>query len=123
MPPWLENYDEDPYPLCSWQADGKGLYSVLPEKGQLQLKRFNTDGSIRDSRTLYGVDGVSSVTAWGQDLWLLAASRRGRSDIVLYDAQKQKYLPLTSDWAEHIEPDFAKGEARTLTYRSGLPGR
>lgn len=119
MPPWLEEYNYDPYPLISWKEDSKGLYLLAPEKGVLRLKEYDIKGNNRDSRTLYGVDGATTLDTWDRNRFLLSAYRRGRSDIVLYDAQKLKYIPLTGDMADHTEASLLSDGI--LMYRSGYP--
>ncbi len=119
MPPWMESFDNDPYPLISWQEDSKSFYLLFPEKGLLRLKQYDLKGNYRDSRTLYGTDGVSQFSAAARNKFLLSAYRLGHSDVVLYDAQRLRYTPLTADFADHTEADMLPGGV--LVYRSGYP--
>jgi hypothetical protein len=119
LPPWLEAFENDPYPLIDWQEDSKGFYLLFPEKGKLRLKQYDAKGNYRDSRTLYGTDGVSRFSAAAGNKFLLSAYQLGHSDIVLYDAQRLRYTALTADFADHTEADMLPGG--TLVYRSGYP--
>lgn len=120
LPPWISNAGADPYPVLYCPPEQGDISAVVPEKGKLQLKIFSSNGSYKDSRTLYGVDGVSSLFPYGPGQWLLAASRRSRSDIVIFDGQRLRYEPLTSGLADHdqlaISPDN-----KQIAFRSGYP--
>ena len=119
LPPWLETFDHDPYPLLCWLEDSKGFYLLFPEKGMLRLKQYDLKGMLRDSRTLYGTDGVRNFHAMNRNKFLLSAYRLGHSDAVLYDAQRLRYTALTADFSDHTEAGISS--AGTLIYRSGYP--
>ncbi|WP_118953177.1 BamA/TamA family outer membrane protein [Taibaiella helva] len=122
LPPWLNDGGNDPYPVICWPVVRSDISVVMPDKGRLLLKVFRPDGTFKDSRTLYGVDGVSSLFPYDNNKWLLAASRRGRSDIVIFDGQRLRYEPLTSGLAEHIQLAVSEYGGRTrIAYRSGYP--
>jgi len=119
MPPWLESHSDDPYPLIGWQRDSRGLYLLRPVKGKMKLEHYNQNGRYRDDRTLYGLDGAGTLDAAERDRFLLSAYRRGRDDIVWFDAARLRYTPLTSGTADHTEAALLPG--RILVYRSGYP--
>lgn len=119
MPPWLESHSDDPYPLIGWQRDSRGLYLLRPVKGKMKLEHYDLRGQYRDDRTLYGLDGAGTLDAAERDRFLLSAYRRGRSDIVWFDAARLRYTPLTSGTADHTEAALLPG--RMLVYRSGYP--
>lgn len=118
LPPWLEQYATDRYPLAGWEKEGNGLYLVLPEKGRMVLKLYDAKGNCRDQYIFYGTDGITAVSQWDRSQWLLSAYRKGKSDIVLFDTRQLKYTALTNDLADHTEPVKNAG---MLVYRSGYP--
>lgn len=118
LPPWLEAWEQDQYPYSSWQDEGKSISVVLPEKGKLHLKLYSAEGAFRDSRILYGADGVSYAGLLDRNRWLLAAARRGRSDLVSFDPQRLRYTLLTVGTGDHTEPALVQDY---LVYRSGYP--
>ena len=82
---------------------------------------FNEQGAaISRPNILYGIDGIQSLAQWNASHWLLSAYRRGRSDIVSYDAGSSRYTPLTKDYADHTELFLSK-ENGFISYRSGYP--
>lgn len=122
MPPWQELHDADPYPLLQWQQNDPSINSLQPEKGKLKLSAFNQQGYPITQRTLYGIDGIDAFVQWNASRYLLSAFRRGRSDIVGYDANTLRYTPLTTDYADHTELLLMKGGAMPqIVYRSGYP--
>lgn len=120
LPPWLMGHDADVYPLLHWSEAGHKWYTVQPEKGLVQVIRYNATGTYNDRRKLYGVDGLHTLQAWNADRWLLSAYRRAKSDIVLYDAARLRFTPLTDDPADNTEP-ATDPQHSLLLYRSGYP--
>lgn len=120
LPPWISDASADPYPVLYTPPAQGDICVVIPENGKLRLKVFNIDGTYKDSRTLYGVDGVSSLFPYGPNKWLLAASRRGRSDIVIFDGNRLRYEPLTSALADHTELAVSP-DSKQIAFRSGYP--
>jgi hypothetical protein len=119
MPPWLDDFSKDPYPVVQWMDNAKGIDLVMPVKGKMLLQQYNLNGQLTDSRTLYGVDGVHNIAEWNRN-YLLSAYRKGRSDIIQYDPQRLRYTALTGDQADHTELAVSKGEG-SIAYRSGYP--
>ena len=120
LPPWISGHDADPYPLLHWSEEDRKWYTVQPEQGLIQVKRYNPGGLYADRRKLYGVDGVNTLLTSSRDRWLLAAYRRAKSDIVLYHAGKLRFSPLTDDQEDNTE--LATDDSKSLLiYRSGYP--
>jgi hypothetical protein len=120
LPPWLPDHTADPYPLLHWSEEDKKWYSVLPDQGLIQVKRYYAGGNYADRRKLYGVDGVSALLTWSRDEWLLSAYRRAKSDLVMYHAGKLRFTPLTDDQEDNTGPAINKNQS-LLVYRSGYP--
>ena len=120
LPPWLAEHGGDIYPLLHWSEEEKKWYTVLPEQGLIQVKRYYAGGGYADRRKLYGVDGVNTLLTWSNDQWLLSAYRRAKSDIVLYHAGKLRFTPLTDDLEDNTNL-VADRNRSLLIYRSGYP--
>jgi hypothetical protein len=120
MPPWLDDFSKDPYPIMHWKGQkNNGISMVLPIKGKMLLQQYNLNGKLTDSRVFYGVDGVNTIEEWNRD-FLLSAYRKGRSDIISYDPQRLRYKAWTGDQADHTELTLSKKEG-IIAYRSGYP--
>ncbi|MGJ1328287.1 MULTISPECIES: hypothetical protein [Sphingobacterium] len=120
LPPWMEDHEADPYPLLHWSEADKQWYAVQPEQGWVQVKRYGAGGALIDRHKLYGVDGVSAILGWSRDQWLMAAYRKAKSDIVVYNAASLRFSPLTDDPEDNTEPAWDAGRTQLL-YRSGYP--
>jgi hypothetical protein len=119
MPPWLDHFAQDPYPIIQWKGKGGGFDLTMPVKGKMLLQQYDGKRRLMDTRTLYGVDGVNTIQEW-QRSYLLSAYRKGRSDIVQYDPQRLRYHTLTSDPSDHTELAVSEQNAE-IAYRSGYP--
>lgn len=120
MPPWLDDYTADPYPLVTWQDKGKSLAVLMPQSGILRIRQYNIQGNYMDVRSLYSVDGAGTLKEWERNKWLLAAYRKGKSDIVLYDGLKLNYKAFTLDDADHTQLSLSAHDGQ-IVYRSGYP--
>lgn len=121
LPPWLNDYANNPYPVIAWE-DNNVLLAALLVKGTIKVRRFTTNGKELDFNTLYGVDGLTVLTVQDKSHWLLDAFRKGKSDIVRYDSRRLSYQPLTDDNADNTELSLSQGEGKTaIAYRSGFP--
>ena len=101
LPPWINDHSSDLYPLLAW--NGKELLVTLPVKKDITIRRYDRNGHLRDRFPQEGVDGVSTVLPDDKN-FLLAAWRKGQSDIVRYNSQRNKYTPLTYDRYDDGEP-------------------
>lgn len=119
MPPWLDDFSKDPYPVMQWKDHNNGIDMVLPVKGKMLLQQYNFNGSLTNTHVLYGVDGVNEIEEWTRD-FLLSAYRKGRSDIISYDPQRLRYKAWTGDQADHTELALSRKDG-IIAYRSGYP--
>ena len=103
LPPWLTSYEQDRYPLLSWDEHTGELLIIRPGKGKITIERYSSDGAQAGKTVLPLIDGAGSVSA-GQDSYLLAAWLKGQDDIVSYDPSKEKYTPLTADRYDDSQP-------------------
>lgn len=104
LPPWIDDHSADMYPLLQWHLDGKQLYVAIPKKGKITISRYTTDGNLIEAVKLYGVDGISSFGPLSDREYLLAGYRRGESDIVQYNENKEKYTTWTDDSYDDNSP-------------------
>lgn len=111
LPPWIDEHSADQYPLLQWGKNTNDLFVALPEKGKISIKRYSAQGSLQEKMKLAGIDGITSVTPLSDREFLLAAYRKGQSDIVNYNYNKLKYTPYTDDVYDDENPVMnEKGE-------------
>ncbi|MFA6058688.1 MAG: hypothetical protein WC756_10855 [Taibaiella sp.] len=118
MPPWLDDFSKDPYPVMHWKQTN-GVDIVLPVKGKMLLQHYNLHGVLTGTDVLYGIDGINEIEEWNKD-FLLSAYRKGRSDIISYDPQRLRYKAWTGDQADHTELTLSEKDGM-IAYRSGYP--
>lgn len=119
MPPWLDDFSKDPYPVMHWKRQHHGIDLVLPVKGKMLLQQYSLKGALTHTYVLYGIDGVHGVKEWNRE-FLLSAYRKGRSDIITYDPQRLRYKAWTGDQADHTELALSEKDGM-IFYRSGYP--
>lgn len=96
LPPWINDYSKDQYPLL--KQDGQnGVLVTQPLKGKLTSSHFSNFGGRYAKNNLIGIDGVTAIQPDKNGQYLLSGYRKGQSDIVVYDANREQYTPYTSD--------------------------
>jgi hypothetical protein len=96
LPPWINDYSSDNYPLLQWTKDEKELLLTTPEKGKLTIKTY-INGEKSTQEVVNNVDGILQLYKQDRNEYLLSGYRKGESDIVSYDVHKEKYTTSTSD--------------------------
>ncbi len=121
LPPWMDNHDADIYPIITWAEHSNYLFIAAPEKGKIAIKKYTLAGQQADSRVLYGVDGISALEELKADEWMMAAFRRGQSDIVSYKPSKSRFTPFTNDLADNTQFSVNRAGTLSIACRSGYP--
>lgn len=96
LPPWINDYSKDQYPLVKNQGQNS-LMVTQPIKGKLSVNQFSPLGGKYGQNNITGIDGVTNIQTTQSGQYLLSGYRKGQSDIVEYDANREKYSPYTSD--------------------------
>jgi len=117
LPPWLNDHRADQYPLIHW--NNEELMVIGPEKGAMVLQQFNRQGQQNRKTILPWIDGVSSAGNYKKE-YLLAAWRKGQSDIVTFNPDREKYTPVTNDNFEDSQPSYFE-EADKFSFVSRRP--
>lgn len=108
LPPWIDDHSRDMYPILQWHSNDHDIYVVQPIKGKITIKRYSTTGVLQETTKLYGVDGITSLQPLSDREFLLTAYRKGQSDIVGYNDNKERYTPYTSDTYDDGSPILDK---------------
>lgn len=112
--PWVNDHNSNRYPLIQWNKND--LFVTMPVKGKILTKRYNPYGNELDQFEIAGIDGVNDCEVLANGSFLLSAYKRGQSDIVAYDAYKEKYTPYTSD--SYDDGAFARDKKAELYFIS-----
>jgi len=114
MPPWIDDHSSDLYPLLAWHPDGKQLFVTVPIKGKIHISRYTVDGNLVETIPLYGVDGIKTIQPLSDKEFLLTAFRKGQSDIVKYDENRELYTPYTNDAYDDAYPILNKKDSSII---------
>jgi hypothetical protein len=95
LPPWINDYSPDIYPLLQW--DNNRLMATVAIKGKITVKSYNGSGSKLSSEPILGIDGINSLQPVSNNDLVISGYRNGQSDIVSYNISKEKYTPFTND--------------------------
>ena len=86
LPPWINDYSKDNYPLVNY-GENWGLLITQPKKGSITVGQS----------AITGIDGIIGVQVNQDGTYLLSGYRKGQSDIVSYNANREQYTAYTSD--------------------------
>lgn len=103
LPPWINDYSTDNYPLIQWKENGKDLLLVQPTKGKLEITPY-LYGRKALSYTVAIADGISTVIPQSNNEYFLAAWHNGQSDILNYNPQTETFKPYTNDNYDDANP-------------------
>ena len=120
LPPWLDDHSADQYPLISWHKDGRQLYVAKPRKGKLTISRYAVTGEMQERTILPGLDGITDIQPLSDREFLLTAYRKGQSDIVSYNDNKEKYTAFTDDDYDDMHPVLT-GNGNDILFISDRP--
>jgi hypothetical protein len=117
LPPWINDYSNDQYPLVKWS--GNDLVIAIPEKGKMVLKNYTIAGSVYNKNILTGADGINNMQVDDGTEYMLNAFRKGQSDIVGYSRATDRYTPYTSDVFD--DGAFAISKSGPIIFQSNRP--
>lgn len=121
LPPWINDYSEDPYPILQWNKDGNELSVVKPVKGKIGLLSFIYIGSLMQQNAIKNANGVGSIYQQTTEDYLLSAYRNGQSDIVSYNLEKEAYTVYTNDSYDDSYPVQANGSNKMFFISNRKP--
>lgn len=104
LPPWINDYGRDPYPILEWNKDGNELSVVKPVKGKISILSFTYTGNLLQQNAIRKADGVTNIHQQAAEDYLLSAYRNGQPDIVNYNLEKEAYTVHTNDQYDDSYP-------------------
>lgn len=95
LPPWINDYSKDLYPVIQWDKDE--LLVTMPVKGKLRVKGYSIYGSKLDDDEIKGIDGINNIEPVSRQDFTISGWKKGQSDIVKYNTYKEQYAAYTKD--------------------------
>lgn len=99
LPPWINDYSKDEYPLVKWEQ--QSLMVTQPLKSDVTVSHYYPLGGRFGRNSIAGIDGVRSIQLQDGD-YLMAGYRRGQSDIITYHLDKDRFTAHTNDVFDDI---------------------
>lgn len=96
LPPWINDYKKDNYPVITWDSR-KQLFVTQPLKKQVTIQQYTASGARTLKDYIAGIDGITNLQSGGRNTYILSGYRKGQSDIVTYEAGRERYQPVTND--------------------------
>ncbi len=95
------------FPLIAWQAGGDKLAYVYEKKGVVYMRLVDLVNKKKETIKFLKFDKITGIdfSENGRTL-VLAAIRKGQSDIYTYDIQTRKERQITSDFYDDQYPRF-----------------
>lgn len=118
LPPWIDDYSKDQYPLLS-TAGSDNVLITLPFKKDITVTNYSIKGNELAKQNILGVDGITGISSQSNFTFSLLAYRKGQSDIVQYNVSRQRYEPITQDVYDDIY--LTKNIMETFYYLSSKP--
>lgn len=95
LPPWVNDHSKDHYPLLDWSNND--LVVTQPHKGTVTTNKYGGYGTKLSGDKIIGIDGINTLEPEDNNHYLIAGYRKGQSDIVTYDANRERYTTRISD--------------------------
>lgn len=96
LPPWINDYSRDEYPLLNWEYN-KNILVTRPVKKEMKIDKYSPMGGSLFDDYITGIDGITNIQPAAYNSYRLSGFRKGQSDIVEYEPGREKYLPITND--------------------------
>jgi hypothetical protein len=107
LPPWINQHDEDKYPIIQWQGNNQ-LLVTLPVKGKLVTRTYSVYGGMINNEVIEGIDGIQQIEQLDRNNYLLSGWKNGQSDLVQYNLSKNRSTAITKD--QYDDGAFTKME-------------
>lgn len=109
------------YPLLAWNPYGNVLSAVVEVKGKIMLYMFDLEENTNDEIFLFEFQKVTSVaySSNGRKL-VLAATKKGKPDIFVYDLISNRSEQITCDFYTDCNPVFASDD-KMIVFASNRP--
>lgn len=95
LPPWINDYSKDDYPLL--KQEGNSIQLTYPKKKEVVVANFSTNGGRLSETAITGIDGITNIQYQDRGDFILSGNRKGQSDIVKFNSGRGRYEPFTND--------------------------
>lgn len=103
------------FPMMEWHPGGEKFAFVFEKKGKLFLTTVDLINKKRETIQFFKFDKINSFT-WSenQKTLVLSATRKGQSDLFVYDMITRRERQLTNDAHDDLYPRFVDGSSKII---------
>lgn len=103
------------FPMMAWHPGGEKFAFVFEKRGKLFLTTVDLLSKKRETIQFFKFDKINSF-AWGdnQKTLVFSATRKGQSDLYVYDMITRRERQLTNDAHDDLFPRFVDGSSKII---------
>jgi Tol biopolymer transport system component len=111
----LDEKTDYSYPLLAWHPTSKLLAIIIEKHGEIHLKYYTLETRKFSEVFLYSFEKILSFS-YSNDgkYFVFSATRKGQSDIYVYDIAAASYEQLTNDIYDDLYPQFLYNSSRII---------
>lgn len=103
------------FPMMAWHPGGEKFAFIYEKKGKLFLTSVDLISKKRETIQFFKFDKINSF-AWGDNekTLVFSATRKGQSDLYVYDMITRRERQLTNDAHDDLFPRFVDGSSKII---------
>ncbi|MES2780924.1 MAG: hypothetical protein V4651_13615 [Bacteroidota bacterium] len=103
------------FPMMAWHPGGERFAFIFEKKGKLFLTTVDLINKTRETIQFFKFDKINSF-AWGDNekTLVFSATRKGQSDLFVYDMISRRERQLTNDAFDDLYPRFVDGSSKII---------
>ena len=103
------------FPMMEWHPGGEKFAFIFEKKGKLFLTTVDLINKKKETIQFFKFDKINSFT-WSENQKniVLSATRKGQSDLFVYDMITRRERQLTNDAHDDLYPRFVDGSSKII---------
>ena len=103
------------FPMMAWHPGGEKFAFIFEKRGKLFLTTVDLINQTRETIQFFKFDKINSF-AWGDNekTLVFSATRKGQSDLFIYDMISRRERQLTNDAHDDLYPRFVDGSSKII---------
>ena len=103
------------YPMVAWHPGGEKFSFIFEKKGKIFLTTVDLINKKRETIQFFKFDKINSFAyADNERTLVLSATRKGQSDLYVYDMNTRRERQLTNDLHDDLYPRFVDGSSKII---------
>ncbi len=103
------------FPMMAWHPGGEKFSFVFEKKGKLYMTTVDLLNKKKETLQFFKFDKINSFAYSDNERTLvLSATRKGQSDLYVYDLNTRRERQLTNDLHDDLYPRFVDGSSKII---------